>query len=105
MSTEDSKDSKLTAAKIEVGNIFSSVINAAVSVYQTERTIVANRERDRQQREFQQQLEELRYRNQQQLDQESFVRQKLLQEELAAYNRQTQLEIAAEQRKTALESV
>ena len=100
------EDSKLTAAKVGAGgNIISSVIDAAVSVYQMERTIVANRERDRQQREFQQALEELRYRNQQQLDQESFVRQKLLQEELAAYNRQTQLEIAAEQRKTALESV
>ncbi len=76
------------------GNIFSSLINAVVSVYQTERNISVNRE-----------LEELRQQNQERKDRIAFERQKELQQELAKYNRQTQIQIAAEQRKTALESI
>ena len=100
------EDSKLTAAKIGAGGtIIGSLIGAVANVYQTERTIRANRERDEKQRELQKKLEKSRHRNQQQLARKAFERQKQLQQELAAYNRQTQLEIAAEQRKTALESV
>jgi formylglycine-generating enzyme required for sulfatase activity len=121
------QDQNKAAAVRARGSIIGSIIDAAVNVYQTERTISENRERDDQQRKFEKELEELRHRNQQQLQEEDFAhqkqlqeedfarqkqlqeedfaRQKQLQEELADYNRQTQLKIAAEQRKIALESV
>ncbi|MGK7897393.1 MAG: SUMF1/EgtB/PvdO family nonheme iron enzyme, partial [Xenococcus sp. (in: cyanobacteria)] len=102
MATENGNETAIIRAR---GSIFSSLIDGAVSIYQTERTIRANEKRDQKQREFEKELEELRHRNQQQLDLEAFNRQKQLQQELATYNRQTQLEIAAQQRKTALESV
>ncbi len=102
MATENGNEAAIIKAD---SSIFGSIIDGAVSIYQTERTVRANEKRDQKQREFEQELEELRHCNQQQLQLEAFTRQKQLQQELATYNRQTQLEIAAEQRKTALESV
>ena len=102
MATENGNEAAIIGAG---SSIFSSIIDGAVKIYQTERTVRANEKRDQKQREFEQELEELRHCNQQQLQLEAFTRQKQLQQELAAYNRQTQLEIAAEQRKTANKSV
>ncbi len=102
MATENGNEAAIIRAR---SSLFSSIIDGAVSIYQTERTVRANEKRDQKQREFEKELEELRHCNQQQLQLEAFTRQKQLQQELATYNRQTELDLAAEQRKTALESV